>query len=56
LSDLHTPDDEEVRSFYAAYAEEVWRSWNPGQPLPQEAWAAPFDRWLQRHDEAVRQQ
>lgn len=54
MSEAWTPGDADVRQAYAAYAEDAWRSWNPGQPEPEEDWAAPFDRWLQQHDEAIR--
>lgn len=47
MTDEHTPTDDDMRAFYAEYAEEVFRSWNPGQPVPtREEFLAPFERWL----------
>lgn len=51
MTEEHTPTDDGMRAFYAEYAEEVFRSWNPGQPVPtREEFLAPFERWLAGRD------
>lgn len=55
MSDERTPTDYDIRVHYVEYAKEVFRSWNPGQPVrTSEELVAPFNQWLTEHDAKIR--
>lgn len=55
MIDESAPTDDDIRVHYAEYAEEVFRSWNPGQPVPtSDELVAPFNQWLAERDAKIR--
>lgn len=55
MTEEHTPTDDDMRAFYAEHAEEVFRSWHPGQRVPtREEFLAPLDQWMAERDARIR--